>query len=231
MKYDLIIFDADGTLYDFKKSELRAFNLTMQAFGVEENLEELHKIYKKINHQIWIDFERGEISSSELRTVRFQKFFKQVGLTLDTYQVSERYLSHLVEGTYLLDGAKNLIEQISGKAHLALATNGIADVQNPRISRSDLAEYFPEIFISEELGYPKPDVRYFQAMFAKLPSFEKAIIVGDNLSSDIQGGINAGIDSCWYNPTKCENRSGITPTYEIVELADLIDIIGEIDKF
>jgi len=225
MKYDLIIFDADGTLYDFAKTELRAFNLTMQTFGLEDNLEELHQIYKKINQQIWIDFERGKISSSALRTERFERFFNQANLQLDAHKVSEKYLSHLSEGTFLLDGAHRLISQLAGKARLALATNGIADVQIPRIGKSDLADFFPELFISEELGFPKPDIRFFEAMFARIPRFEKAIIVGDNLASDIQGGINAQIDTCWYNPQKNLNELGINPTYVIGELAELLEIV------
>ncbi len=225
MKYDLVIFDVDNTLYDFRKTELRAFNNTMQAFGINEKLEELHLIYKKINQQIWVDFELGKISASALRTARFERLFAKTGLDLPSDKISEKYLSCLAEGTDLFDGAKDLVRRLFGKTRIVLATNGIADVQIPRISRSELSQYFDGLFISEELGFPKPDVRFFQAMFDRISKFEKAIIVGDNLVSDIQGGINANIDTCWFNPQKIKNELEIFPTYEIDSLVELIEIV------
>jgi len=225
MKYDLIIFDVDNTLYDFRKTELRAFNNTMQIYGINDNLDELHSIYKKINQQIWIDNERGEITAEALRSARFERLFEKTGIDLQPDKIIKKYLSYLAEGTDLLDGAKNLINHLFGKTRMVLATNGIADVQIPRISQSELSKYFDGLFISEELGFPKPDVRFFKEMFSRISDFEKAVIVGDNLSSDIQGGINADIDTCWFNPLKDENDFGILPTYEIENLMDLIDLV------
>ena len=173
----------------------------------------------------WIDFERGEITAEALRSARFERLFKKTGIDLQPDKISKKYLSYLAEGTDLLDGAKNLINHLFGKTRMVLATNGIADVQIPRISQSELSKYFDGLFISEELGFPKPDVRFFKEMFSRISDFEKAVIVGDNLSSDIQGGINADIDTCWFNPLKDENDFGILPTYEIENLMDLIDLV------
>jgi 2-haloacid dehalogenase len=227
MKYDLLIFDLDGTLLDFAKAEKRAFYLTLKENGVEKDLANLHNIYQRINHKYWISFEKGEISAQKLRSARFADFFAATDLPLVAEQVSGQYLGFLAEGSYLLPGAEKLIRAIKGKADMVLATNGLADVQYPRIAKSGLSDCFSDIFISEELGFPKPDIRYFEAMFEKLPYFENGLIIGDNMASDILGGSNAGIDSCWFNPHKKEKTLPISPTYEISELSQLWDIFDE----
>ena len=225
MKYKLVLFDADGTLFDFDTAELEAFKKTFKQFGVTENLKQLHKEYEIINMAIWRDFEQKKITSEKLRIERFRRFFNKENLALDPEVISPIYLKYLSEGTYLLPGAKEIVSFLFGKCELALATNGIADVQNPRFVNSDLAGYFQHTFISEEIGHPKPNPEFFEHIFEKLPHKDSTIIVGDNLTSDIKGGNDFGIDTCWFNPNKRHNKSGITPTYEIDDLAKLKKII------
>lgn len=225
MKYDLMIFDADKTLFDTEKAMERAFNLTFNEFGVYENLDYLHSEYKKINKVLWGIFESGEIDSSKLRWERFRLLFEKNEINLDYNKFSKRFLHYFAEGTFLLDGAKELIELLHNKTKLALATNGFTDVQTPRFARSEIAKYFPHIFISDEMGFPKPHIKYFEIMFQEMKPFSKAIIVGDSLESDILGGNVAGIDTCWFNSKRVVNETGIIPTYEINKLADLLAII------
>ena len=225
MKYKLVLFDADGTLFDFDTAEKQAFEKTFKQFGITENLKQLHKEYEIINMAIWRDFEQKKITSKELRIERFQRFFAKENLQLDPEVISPIYLKYLSEGTHLLSGAKEIVSFLFGKCELALATNGLADVQNPRFADSDLAKYFKHIFISEEIGHPKPNSEYFQHIFRKLPHKESAIIIGDNLISDIKGGNDFGIDTCWFNQNKRYNKSGIIPTFEINDLAELKRII------
>jgi len=225
MKYKLVLFDADGTLFDFKTAEREAFEKTFNQFGVRDSLKQLHETYEVINKAIWRDFELKKITSEELRIERFRKFFAKENIQLDPEAFSPVYLISLSEGTHLLPGAKEIINFLYGECELALATNGLADVQNPRFAGSDLAKYFQHIFISEEIGHPKPNPAFFQHIFQKLPYKESTIIIGDSLSSDIKGGNDFGIDTCWFNPNKCTNKSGIIPTYEISDLGDLRSIL------
>ncbi|MDP8268767.1 MAG: YjjG family noncanonical pyrimidine nucleotidase [Candidatus Tenebribacter davisii] len=225
MKYNLVLFDADGTLFDFDTAEREAFEKTFIQFGISENLKHLHKSYEIINNAIWKDFEQKKINSWELRTERFHRFFLQENLLFAPEVFSPIYLKNLSEGTHLLHGAKEIVSFLYGKCELALATNGLADVQNPRFANSELAKYFQYIFISEEIGHPKPNPEFFQHIFRKLPYKGSSIIIGDNLTSDIKGGNNFGIDTCWFNLNKCNNESGVIPTYEINDLDELRSIL------
>ena len=225
MRYKLVLFDADGTLFDFDTAEKQAFEKTFKQFGINENLELLHKEYEIINKAIWRDFEQKKITSRELRTERFRRFFVKENLDLDPKVISPIYLRYLSEGTHLLQGAKEIISFLFGKCELALATNGLADVQNPRFADSDLAKYFQHRFISEEIGHPKPNSEFFEHIFRKLPHKESAIIIGDNLVSDIMGGNDFGIDTCWFNPNKRINESGVIPAFEISDLKELRSIL------
>ena len=221
MKYKLILFDADGTLFNFDKAEREAFERTMRNFEIKENLVILHQKYEKINKAVWKEFEEKKINSTNLRIERFKRFFESQKLDLVAEEISPFYLKKLSQGTELLVGAEEIVRYFQGKCELALATNGLSDVQRPRFSNSMLAKYFQHIFISEEIGFPKPNKEYFEYIFEQLPFKKTAIIVGDNLTSDIQGGNDFGIDTCWYNPQKLKNESGIKPTYEIHELEEL----------
>jgi len=225
MNYELILFDADGTLYDFKQAELEAFINTMLYFEVKQNLDKLHKLYEVVNHLIWQEFEQKKISSVELRTARFSRFFKKAKLELNPNLVSPFYLAELAKGTHLLDGALEIIQYLDSKVPMAIATNGLADVQIPRFADSKLHGFFEHNFISDQIGHPKPEPEFFEHIFEVYPQKPKTIIIGDNLDSDIKGGNNFGIDTCWYNPKHKENKTGIIPTYEIADLAELKEII------
>jgi 2-haloacid dehalogenase len=225
MKYDLILFDADGTLFDFDKAEKTAFDKTLREFRITENLDYLHQEYEKINKAIWQDFQNKKISSTKLRTERFRLFAEKFNLKLNPIKISPVYLENLSKGVDLLDGAEKLVEYCFGKMEIALATNGLSDVQRPRFAASNLAKYFIHIFISEEIGHPKPDKKYFEYIFKELPQTKNAMIIGDNLTSDIKGGNDFGIDTCWFNQNKRINTSGIIPTYEISDLDELKKIL------
>jgi 2-haloacid dehalogenase len=184
--------------------------------------------YQEINHALWRDLEQGKISSAALRVERFNRLFAANALELDPEAFSEAYLRFLGEGTFLIQGAIELCEELAG-CRLAIITNGIKEVQTSRIQGSPLSETFEQIIISEEAGCQKPETGIFDYAFAKLgiSDKEKVLIVGDSLTSDIQGGINYGIDTCWFNPLGKENSSGVQPKYEIRVLSELLDIVGK----
>jgi 2-haloacid dehalogenase len=227
MKYDVILFDADDTLFDYGLAEGHALHRTFLSFGLPTGAEDYAASYKVINQALWRDLEQGRITSAALRVERFNRLFAEHGLDLNPQEFSDAYLRFLGEGTFLIQGAVELCGEL-GNCRLAIITNGILEVQTSRIQGSALCDTFEQIIISEEAGCQKPETGIFDYAFAKLgiTGRDRVLIVGDSLTSDIQGGINYGIDTCWFNPLGKINESGIQPTYEIHSLHQLPEIIG-----
>jgi len=229
MRYRWLLFDADGTLFDYDKAERTALQKTFEEVGLAFERRYL-AVYKNINSQIWRDFEQGKISQQELRTRRFDLLFEAVGVDYDSRDFSPKYLRRLSQRTELIEGAEEVIEVLADKFEMALITNGLKDVQRPRIAASSLREYFKNIIISEEVGVAKPDTRIFDAAFVQMkrPSKDEVLIIGDSLSSDIQGGVNYGIDTCWFNPEGKANSHAVISTFEIKALNELLELLGVI---
>ena len=227
MKYQVLLFDADETLFDFKMAEKQAFLRALEEYKLDVDKEETLKHYSQINKHIWEEFERGEITADRLRVERFERFSKKIKIDFDAVSFSKAYAKFLGEGAYLFDDSVEVIDYLSKKYKLALVTNGLKDVQKSRISKTPLKDYFQELIISDEIKISKPDPRIFDYALDKLDHMDKSkvLMIGDSLTSDMQGGINAGIDTCWYNPNHLENKSGLNLTYEIHSLNELKEIL------
>lgn len=227
MKYKVLLFDADETLFDFKKSESIALEHAILDFDIPYDPEHHLKIYEAINAAIWKEFEEGKITQNTLKVERFKRLSQELGINFDPHRFSERYMYHLAEASFLLDDATALLEKLQGKFKLVIVTNGLAYVQNRRIGKSSIAEYFSHIVISEEVGVAKPNPEIFEHTLELIGQLDKSevLMIGDSLSSDIKGGNNFGIDTCWYNPKKLDNTSQVKPTYEISNLISLVDIL------
>lgn len=227
MKYEVIIFDADETLFDFKRAEKEAFKNAMLAFDMDYDENYHLKIYHAINEGIWKEFEKGLIAQSLLKVERFKRLSAELHIVFDEREFAKTYMKHLAQASFLYEESVPLIESLHKDYRLIIITNGLRDVQDNRIRKSIIAKYFEIIVISEEVGVAKPDPKIFELALnnIKYTDKRKVLIVGDSLSSDIQGGINLGIDTCWYNPHKVINKSHITPTYEISKLMMLKHII------
>jgi YjjG family noncanonical pyrimidine nucleotidase len=225
MPYEWLLFDADNTLFDYDKAEAFALEKTFTAFQLAFDVT-FSAQYREINAQIWHDYELGNITQDELRTERFRRLFTSLGIKTDTNAFSERYLQNLARGGFLIDGAEALIKRLHADYRLAIITNGIGDVQHPRFNNSTIANYIETMVVSGDLGVAKPDPAIFDIAFRHMgdPAKEAVLIIGDSLSSDMQGGINYGIDTCWYNPGG--QISSLPITYEIRELADLPRILN-----
>jgi len=226
-KYDVFLFDADGTLFDFNLAEACAFKTVYEKCGFFYS-DEILKRYSDINEQLWKSFERSEISIDKIKTERFVRLFKEIGIHYDEYDFNDRYVIELGKGAFLIDNAKEICEAIAGIGKkIYIITNGITKVQVARLGFSTIKECVSDIFISELIGFQKPDVRYFEHVFLNIPNVEKekVLVVGDSLTADIKGGINAGLDTCWFNEKKADNSSGILPTYEINKLSELTQFI------
>lgn len=228
MSYELILFDADGTLFDYDRAETSALQNVFSYNGIEYD-EKFHlDLYRKINGQIWEEFEKNLITAEVLKGERFRRMFDILGIEMEFGRFSEGYLDYLSEGAFLIEGAEEIVSKLTGRYSIAIITNGIKSVQLRRFKKSALLKYIDNIIISEEVGYPKPHRQIFDYAFTALSHADKktALIVGDSLSSDIMGGHMYGIDTCWFNPLKKENDSGVQPTHEISELIQLKEILG-----
>jgi YjjG family noncanonical pyrimidine nucleotidase len=227
-QYTWLLFDADGTLFDYDAAERTALERTFHDVGIPFEPICL-TTYRKINGQIWIDFEKGKITAKRLKSRRFELLFHELQHPVDAKAFSDQYLLRLSEATYLMDGAEKLVKHLEDSYRIGIITNGLTNVQRPRFKASAVAPYIETTVISEELGVAKPDPRIFDAAFEQMqhPSRDEVMIIGDSLTSDMQGGYNYGIDTCWFNPKNAENTFPFQPTYEIHALADILNILPE----
>ncbi len=224
--YKLVFIDLDETLMDFYLAEKQALSLSFRQFGLEYSERAILE-YDEINAGVWRKLERGEIDQETLKVERFRLLFERMHADVDPAAFSALYLLELGKGVFLLPGAEETCAYLSSKYALAVVTNGIKEVQRSRISRSPLEPYFSALIISEEAGSSKPAPAIFEHACDRLGFRDKdrMIMVGDSLSSDIRGGINFGIDTCWFNPGSKANDSGLQPTYEIQTLSELMTIL------
>lgn len=213
--YKTLIIDADDTLFDFKASEKMALRMTLETYGVTCD-EETFTLYKKINEEHWKDLELGKTTQAILKYKRFEDLFTILKISADVEKVADQYLENLSQQGILLEGAHELIESLSEKYPIYILTNGITSVQKGRFQHASIMAFVKAIVISEEAGANKPNPEIFQYWDRLYGPFEKSevLIIGDSLSSDIQGGINYGIDTCWYNPDHLESHL-IEPTYTV----------------
>ena len=226
---EFLFLDLDDTILDFHKAERIALSNTIRSFGIEPTEEVLGR-YHVINKWHWEQLELGTMTRAEVLLGRFAMLFEERNIAVDPEAVARAYEKNLGIGHWFLPGAEEAVETLSKKYRLFLASNGTASVQKGRMTSANLYRFFEKVFVSQEIGHNKPSKAYFDACFAAIPDFdpEKAMIVGDSLSSDIQGGINAGIKTCWVNPTHAAAKAGICPDYEIEALHQLPALLEQI---
>ncbi|MEH7352970.1 YjjG family noncanonical pyrimidine nucleotidase [Neobacillus drentensis] len=226
-KYRTLLFDVDDTLLDFTAAEKEALRMLFEEKGMPLTTE-MESHYKKINHGLWKSFEEGKIGRDEVVNTRFSLLFKEYGQVVDGALLEKSYRSYLEDGHQLVNGAFELITDLQHQYDLYIVTNGVSKTQDKRLRASGLHPIFKGIFVSEDTGYQKPMKEYFDYVFARIPNFsaKQTLIIGDSLSSDIKGGHQAGLDTCWFNPDKKTNDTEIVPTYQIHQLDELYRIIG-----
>ena len=220
--FEFLFIDLDDTILDFQKAEAVALERTLRSFGLEPT-ERVRIRYHAINKAHWEALERKELTREQVLVGRFQTLFEEMGITVEPVSVARAYEDNLSIGHYFLPGAEEAVERLSKKYKLYLASNGTAKVQAGRLKSANISRFFEEVFVSQELGANKPSPEYFEKCFARIPGFDKtkAIIVGDSLTSDILGGQNAGIATCWVNPHHKQGREDIRVDYEIEALSQL----------
>ncbi len=229
MKYNIILFDADGTLYDFDSSEALSLNETLEFAGIPVSSETL-LTYHEINKREWEALERGETTREALKVDRFRKLIDalpSVNTDKTPKEIADHYLEALSEKCILFPESEELCRRLSDDFDLYIITNGTTSVQKRRFSASPITKYIKNTFISDEMGYDKPAIEYFNIVFDSIGindlNKHRVLLIGDSLSSDIKGGENAGLDTCWYNPTG-KSSGEHSPTYTVKSLNELYGI-------
>lgn len=225
-----VLFDADNTLLDFFKDEHQALVRALEHYNVPVTDENI-KIYSEINQGLWKQLERGEITKPELKRVRFRMFFEKIGFVCDEdpFVVNEYYLSLLGEGGNTLEGAVDTVKLLKDKGlDLYIVTNGVALTQAKRLKKSGLTPYISEVFVSETIGYQKPRKEYFDFVLDSISEKDKEriLLVGDSLTSDIKGAMNAGIPCCWLNLFDESLTDEYKPDYVISDIREVVSLIS-----
>ena len=223
---EFLFLDLDDTILDFHKAEHIALSKTFRSFGLDPSQEVLDR-YTAINRAHWQRLERKELTREQVVVGRFAALFQEKGIHTDPERVARKYEDFLSQGHYFLPGAEDALKSLSQKYKLYLASNGTAKVQAGRLESSGIGKYFQEIFVSEKIGANKPDKVYFDRCCERIPGYDpdKAMIVGDSLTSDIQGGINAGMKTVWVNVRHDTPPEHIVPDYEIEALSQLEELL------
>ena len=224
--FEYIFLDLDDTILDFGWSEHQALTGTLTAFGIDPT-PELCQRYRQINLEYWRALERKEVTQEQLKVRRFQQLLQELGREGDPAAMGDLYLQRLGQGHCFLPGAMETLQLLVKKYRLFLVTNGNPPVQYGRLESAGITHYFEKLFISMEIGHNKPSVEFFDHCFSQISGFDKkkAIIVGDSLFSDIRGGINAGITTCWVNPNHRPVLEDIVPDYQIENLPQLLPLL------
>lgn len=224
-----VLLDSDDTILDFQMAEHIALKKTLAQIGIEPTEENI-SLYSEINKRHWEMLERGELTRPQVLVRRFDRFFEALGVEGDSEATQASYNHNLGIGHYFIPGAVELLENLSRDYKLYMVTNGNESVQVPRLASAGIEHFFEEIFISQRIGCDKPQIEFFERCFEKMPHYEKdeMIIIGDSLTSDIKGGINAGIHTCWFNPRGKQGREDIVPEYVVGSLDEIPELLRKL---
>jgi YjjG family noncanonical pyrimidine nucleotidase len=228
VRYSALLFDLDHTLLDSDASEIAAYAHTMALIGLADPDDHFER-YLRINHEMWAAVERGELQPSDVRHGRFERFTAELGIDADPMAMADAFVWGLGAYGELYDGARAVLEELAARASLALVTNGLSEVQRARLERLDLGRFFDAVVISSEVGVTKPRPEIFDVTFGRLgtPPKLSAVMIGDSLTSDMRGGRDYGIATCWFNRRGESAGPDDVITHEIARLADLLNVLDD----
>lgn len=225
---DTILWDVDGTLLDFHAAEYAAVKSLFAEFGYGECSDDMTARYSEINDSFWKRLERGEITKAQVLIGRFEQFFSEYGISTEgVYEFNEKYQPRLGDTIVYCDDSYNIVKSLKGKVRQYAVSNGTVAAQTEKMKRSGFGELLDGVFLSENIGSEKPNIGFFEKVFEKIQPVDKSktIIVGDSLTSDMQGGINAGIKTCLYAPKEINMPENMNIDYVIKDLGEILDII------
>ena len=223
-KYDIYLFDADNTLYDFNRASTHALKLLFDEWGFNYS-NDIPGRFNDIGLPFWERYEKGELSDAELQKLRFTAFFAELGITLDPMEANAQYMYELGKCSFLIDGALDVCRGIAAAGgRIYIITNGFWATHEGRVQHSPIEKYMYGFFVSELVGHKKPSREFFRHVLSNIPTVDRdsILVVGDSLSADIAGGNAAGLDTCWFNSRGLENLTGVVPTYEINDLRGVL---------
>ena len=223
MQYPYLLFDADNTLFDFDAAERQAYANVCRTHGLTFS-KDGYALYRRCNGELWRDFDRGLCTKEFLLTERFRRYLDRSGQSGDPSALNRTHLQTIAASAFLLPGALELCQTLAADHEMYIITNGVTATQRRRLTDSGLEIYMKDIFISGELGVQKPRKEYFDACIRRMKdpgSRNSMLIIGDTLSSDILGGLQAGIDTCWYNPGFADPDPEIPATFEVHSFREL----------
>ena len=225
--YAWLWFDADGTLFDYNRAEAAALRNTFHSLTLPFEDSYLD-VYRRINHDLWQALERQEITQAVLGSRRFEQLMEALQVSGSPEQMGSVYVEQLSICSELIDGAYDVLQTLYEKSQIAIVTNGLQAVQRGRLEYSSIKPFVRELIISEEIGAAKPGAAFFDTAFDRCgsPSKQDVLIIGDSLTSDIRGGLDYGIDTCWFNPSGETRPQGWAITYEIRQLQDVLQIVN-----
>lgn len=224
--YDWLLFDADGTLFDYDRAEASALGKSFGEAGVNFSAEML-AAYRAINRDLWQELEKGLIKPAVLKVRRFELLLSTLGLAIPPAEFSHRYLEHLAHASDVMEGAEELITACAPKFKLALLTNGLSHVQRTRLAHSPIGKHFSVLVISEEIGAAKPAAAFFEHAFQLMgePAPGRTLMVGDNWNSDITGAVKHGAQACWFNPARLPRPTDPHIQFEITRLEEMNQVL------
>ena len=224
--YPWLFFDADGTLFDYNKAEATALKQTFHSLNMP--FEDTYlDAYQRVNSTLWQALEKQEITPAVLRFRRFELLLENLQLHGPAEQMSSVYLEQLATCSQLMEGAGAVLDELHEVSKIMIVTNGLSSVQHSRLANSPIRDLVSGVVISEEVGWAKPHTTFFDVAFSRAgnPPKDEVLIIGDSLTSDIQGGVNYSIDTCWFNPNKDSHPVNLPITYVIQNLSDLLNIL------
>lgn len=226
MKYKVVIFDLDNTLINFDLMEAGSFNESLKALGIVVT-DEMFETYKAINQGLWQKLEDKTMTKAEILVKRFQILFETYKIHACPEVCNQKYLANMSNHLYMIEGAYDLLEALKSRVKIVCLTNGVLEAQEAKLDKAALGPYFDHIVISDQVGFHKPDVKIFEYMHERLQGYDKSdmVIIGDSLTSDIQGGINYGISTVWFNHRKVTYEGPRIFDEEITDLKALKNIL------
>jgi 2-haloacid dehalogenase len=226
-RYEWLLFDADGTLFDFERAECAALEQTFQQIGLAFAPAHL-TTYRQINHALWQGVERGELKPAFVKLRRFELLLEALQLTHSPAAFSAAYLECLATCSQLMTGAEEALRTLRARYRMAIVTNGLTVVQRGRLTRSVIRPHIDELIISEEIGFAKPAREFFDTTFARIgdPAKQAVLMIGDGWASDIQGAAQYGLDACWFNPSRLPRPATPQILREVASFQELLAWLG-----
>ncbi len=223
MRYNWVLFDADETLFSF--NSYLGLTSMLKRYGIDFTLED-YEAFQAVNKLLWVAYQNNEISAKDIQMRRFAKLSAQIGI--DQLRLNKELMAEMAKVSLPLAGVPEMLNALHQQGvKMGIITNGFTELQQNRLRNTQTEEFFEIVVVSEQIGVAKPDRQVFDYAFSLMDEQDKTkvLMVGDTLASDILGGYNAGIDTCWFNPKKTANDTEIHPTYEISDIRSLIDIV------